>query len=445
MIHLSLKTAAELLALRSLDSLLEGSAVCLAAAAILRVMRRQNAAARFAVWFSALLSITAIPVLNGIWSPSAGVVSEQHAVISVSGSWALYFFSIWAVVAFVLFLRLAWSLYSLQILRRSCTEVGRDSLDPGVKETLQKHGAKRKVKLCTSRRVSVPAAIGLWKPAVVLPEWAITELSAGELNQIVLHELAHLRRWDDWTNLAQQIVRALFFFHPAIWWIDKKATLEREIACDDAVLAETARPRAYAQCLARLAEKSFAHRSLALAQAALGKVRQMSTRVAQILDANRPAPSGSVWRPVASVATLFVIACAAWFTNAPKLISFEDGDPSHAAVSVARVPGAAPSAVPLPTTSPAKVIPAGFSQKPEHQPVSTNKRATTKRAVARMTHGNELVHYTAAKSPAVPFTQTMWIVVETNQPVENGSVLQIQMWHVTILQSPAGNPTPQKI
>ena len=117
----------------------------------------------------------------------------------------------------------------------------------------------------------------------MIPDWALIELSSSELNQVVLHELAHLRRWDDWTNLAQQIIRALLFFHPAVWWIGKKAELEREMACDDAVLAETESPRAYAECLAHLAERSFVQRSLALAQAAIGRFHQTA-------DARRANP-----------------------------------------------------------------------------------------------------------------------------------------------------------
>ena len=88
------------------------------------------------------------------------------------------------------------------------------------------------------------------------------ELSAVELNAILLHELAHLRRWDDWTNLIQKIVGAVLFFHPAVWWIEKKLALEREMACDDLVLAKTASPRAYAECLVSLAEKSLLRRGL---------------------------------------------------------------------------------------------------------------------------------------------------------------------------------------
>ena len=134
--------------------------------------------------------------------------------------------------------------------------------------------------------------IGFVNPAVVIPRWLLQELSPSELQQILLHELAHLQRWDDWTNLAQKILKALLFFHPAAWWIEKQLSLEREMACDDAVVAETANPRAYAECLTHLAEKSFVRRSLALAQAALGRIRQTSLRVAA--DSRRgSAPSAA--------------------------------------------------------------------------------------------------------------------------------------------------------
>src|SRR6202011_3024466 len=98
------------------------------------------------------------------------------------------------------------------------------------------------------------------RPLVVIPAWARQELSTTELQAILLHELAHLRRWDDWTNLVQKIVGALLFFHPAVWWIEQRLSLEREMACDDVVLAETVSPRGYAECLLSLAEKSLLRR-----------------------------------------------------------------------------------------------------------------------------------------------------------------------------------------
>ena len=121
--------------------------------------------------------------------------------------------------------------------------------------------------MCTSESLRVPTAIGFIKPLVVIPAWAMRELSAVELNAILLHELAHLRRWDDWTNLIQKIVGALLFFHPAVWWIEKKLSLEREMACDDLVLVKAGqRPKVYAECLVSLAEKSLLRKGSGIGQ-----------------------------------------------------------------------------------------------------------------------------------------------------------------------------------
>jgi hypothetical protein len=197
--------------------------------------------------------------------------------------------------------------------------------------------------------------IGFVNPAVVVPRWLLQELSPSELQQILLHELAHLQRWDDWTNLAQKILKALLFFHPAAWWVEKQLSLEREMACDDAVVAETANPRAYAECLTHLAEKSFVRRSLALAQAALGRIRQTSLRVAQILDADRPSVPTHSWKPAVLLVAGFAIACATGISRAPRLVGFEDSFPKVAQVaSVASEPNIAlPSNVFLASYSPA--------------------------------------------------------------------------------------------
>src|SRR5258707_5357457 len=99
----------------------------------------------------------------------------------------------------------------------------------------------------------------------IFPDWVLQELSAEELKVVLLHEFAHLRRFDDWTNLLQKLVRTIFFFHPAVWWIERKLSLEREMACDEVVLAETENAQAYAECLVSLAEKSFVRSGLMLA------------------------------------------------------------------------------------------------------------------------------------------------------------------------------------
>jgi hypothetical protein len=135
--------------------------------------------------------------------------------------------------------------------------------------------------------------------------------------------LAHLRRHDDWTNLAQQILKALLFFHPAVWWIQNQLALEREIACDDAVLAQTTNPRSYAQCLVSVAEKSFMRSGVALAQAIVSRMRQTSQRVSRILDVNRSGAT-RIWKPALYSLAAFFAVCLASLRHAPELVAFED-------------------------------------------------------------------------------------------------------------------------
>jgi hypothetical protein len=171
--------------------------------------------------------------------------------------------------------------------------------------------------------VTAPAAIGFLRPAIVFPAWLLPQLSAAEIEVILLHENAHLCRWDQWTNLAQKFVKAVFFFHPAVWWIEDRLTLEREMACDDLVLAQSASPRAYASFLISFAERLQNRRGMALAQALLSRMRQMSMRVAQILDAKRPQRTG-LWKPLLGVgAGLLAVVCGA-APYGPRFVAFQN-------------------------------------------------------------------------------------------------------------------------
>jgi len=324
---LSLNQLARISAASMLNCMLQGIAIGLFAWILLRVMGRRNSSTRFAVWFSALLTIAALPVL-GVAASSARAGSVASA-ITVPGSWALDIFFVWAVIAGAALLRVGVGLWQLRKLRATCPVVAAQTLDPVLRGTLQEFQAVRAAALCQSDRLRVPTAIGFLKPVVVVPTWALQELSAAELNSILIHELAHLRRRDDWTNLAQQILKALLFFHPAVWWIESQLSLEREMACDDAVLATTSDPRGYAQCLVSVAEKSFVRRGLALAQAAVNRMRQTSLRVAQILDVNR---SGAIriWKPALFSVAAFSVACLVSLSRAPELVAFEDRLPEVA-------------------------------------------------------------------------------------------------------------------
>jgi beta-lactamase regulating signal transducer with metallopeptidase domain len=353
----ALNQLARLSAQSMLNCMLEGIAVGLFAWILLRLAGRRNSSTRFAVWFSALIAIAALPIL-GVAASSARAGSAGSA-ITLPSSWALVIFFGWALIAGMALIRLGVGLWQLRNLRANCTMIDPATLDPLLRATLQEFQAVRSVTLCHSGRLQVPTAIGFLKPAVVLPAWALKELSTAELNSILIHELAHLRRWDDWTNLAQQVLKALLFFHPAVWWIESKLALEREMACDDAVLAKTANPRGYAQCLISVAEKSFTRRGLALAQAAVNKVRQTSLRVSQILDVNRSS-AVPVWKPALYCVAAFFIACLVSLSHAPELVAFEDHS-SDAIASVNPAGATFASASELNSfAKPAVVTPASF-------------------------------------------------------------------------------------
>jgi beta-lactamase regulating signal transducer with metallopeptidase domain len=478
------------------DCLLQGTLIALFVGGILRVSGRQNSGARFAVWFSALVAIAALPLLGAAWWPHAANISAETAArpaISMPGSWAIYLFAGWAAIAAWHLLGVGRSLRHLYILRKSCVAVDPASLDPQLQETLARNQSPRPVALCTSDRVQVPTAIGLVKPAVVIPRWVMQELSTDELNQILLHELAHLRRWDDWTNLAQKIVKALFFFHPAVWWIERRVSLEREMACDDAVLAETASPRAYAECLAHLAEKTFIQRSVALAQAALGKIRHTSLRVARILDLNRDMNraqgTGRAWKPAASLIAAFALVCVLGVSRSPRLIAFSDGAPASSAapLDAAIVPetgteqlgkgrtsttrSAATLNASLETSEPqVRIVPASFN--PRQTPLQNSSHLVSGQSSKSKTgstfHLNNVRHVNAAQISARPakvlptdprevnihltnsdfapvFTETLFVVIQGN---ENGNpdqpLLQIQLWRVMVFH-PVVNPSSNRI
>ena len=106
---------------------------------------------------------------------------------------------------------------------------------------------------------SSPIALGFFRPVILLPEEHAVAPVPPETEHILRHELAHVRRRDDWANLAQNFVQAALFFHPAVWWISRRLSLEREIACDDYVLQRGAGPRVYALLLADLAGRIKRH------------------------------------------------------------------------------------------------------------------------------------------------------------------------------------------
>src|SRR5262249_24160486 len=319
---------AALLLDRMLISLIEGTLLAVAVTLLLRFLPRKNSQTRFGGWLTARRAILVLPLVRGGFRPPELNSMPGHALITLSSAWATYVVGIWAAIAGGGLMRVAAGVWQLRRLPGSCRQLSPELLGPELHEAINKLRSRR-VSILVSERVEVPCAIGFFRPAIVLPPWILEDLAANELKYVILHELAHLERWDDWSNLAQKLVKALLFFHPGVWWIEHKLSLDREMACDDAVVARAGSARLYAECLATVAEKSFLHRQYALVQAAVDRVRQLSLRVASILDRDRPKTS-RLWKPALPMVTAFAMLCAFSVSWTPELVRLS-GPPAGAA------------------------------------------------------------------------------------------------------------------
>ena len=144
----------------------------------------------------------------------------------------------------------------------------------------------RRAALGVSDSVRAAAVLGLTSPAIVVAPSALTALDDQELDQIVVHEWAHVQRRDDLARLVQRVIVALAGLHPAVWWIDRQLNLERETACDDWAVNATGSARGLAVCLTKLAAMPGRPADAVLLPAAFLS-SELTTRVVRLLDRGR--------------------------------------------------------------------------------------------------------------------------------------------------------------
>lgn len=161
---------------------------------------------------------------------------------------------LWLVGVTVLSLRLGISwLRALRLARRA----GRPAPAPWQRALGRLAGAlqlRRAVQLLESAAVEVPTVIGWLRPVVLVPATALSGLSPQQLEMVLAHELAHIRRHDFLVNLLQAVVETLMFYHPAVWWMSRRVRIERENCCDDLAVAVCGNALQYARALTRLEE-----------------------------------------------------------------------------------------------------------------------------------------------------------------------------------------------
>lgn len=434
---------ARMIAGRMLNSVIMGVVITIMVAAVLRIFKSSSSGTRFAIWFSVLIFIPAMPISVELFRSTSSTAALTR--ISLPVSWTYIVFAIWAGISAVGLLRLAIGIWRIRLLRRHCSPVDVTQLGSSVQDTIVGSRPERDFVLLQSERVRVPTAVGFFRPAVILPAWCLRELSEQELSAALIHEFGHLKRWDDWTNLFQKALHAVFFFHPAVWWLENRISLEREMACDELVLSATNNPRGYAQCLVSLAEKSAVQRSLTLAQAAVHRLHEMSLRVGQILEPRAPRGKQNLI-PAVSIAIPVMVIGFAMSLRAPTLIGFQAAAPEREGSSFK---------TPFHERGLAKVVPASFSSEQGSDSRSKSQpsvipaklrphRSLAKSSVIAFNRNSEMFqHHPVVAARFLPVRQmpvTSMLLVMDDQIVDSaGRVTRmVSVWRVTLYHpSPA--------
>jgi bla regulator protein blaR1 len=285
----------------------QGGSVAIAATIILRASRRMSATTRYHLWWITLAVVLALPTLSWLFAIAASsrhdatavsqVVSTPGGIVNVPPGPAgvvLPTPPAWLAPQLVI-LWLAWLVVSVGRILGACIGLRR------VKRAVSPFPASRERRLpawrsiCASGRranlvlssdVRAASVIGLASPTIAVAPSALEVLDDHELDQIIVHEWAHVQRRDDVARLIQRIIAAVAGLHPAIWWIDRQLDLERETACDDWAITAAGSGRSLAVCLTKLASLPGRDSGAVLMPAALIP-SALSTRVTRLLDGRR--------------------------------------------------------------------------------------------------------------------------------------------------------------
>lgn len=332
-----------------LHAVWQGFALVLPAAVALHLLRSRSSALRYRIGTLTLLSQLLASAATFAWcyAPITTIHSAKSmsmAVHTLPVRWQsvaqtvpwhqqlqlflanhLGQFVLMYLIGVVLFgLRLAGGWLYLQRLTQTATQPAASiclQLANRIRSTM---AIKTIVQVRESARIAVPMVVGVLKPVLLLPIGLVTNLTTREIEAVLAHELAHVKRYDYAVNLLQSVVEVLYFFHPALWWLSARVREEREHCCDDlAVQACGGDGRILARALAHVEELRLTpvQSTPALAMALATNRQQLLRRVQRMLGVpTRPFVSnGSLaGLTLATILLMSVSVYAVQKQNQPK-------------------------------------------------------------------------------------------------------------------------------
>jgi len=301
-----------------------------------------NAATRHLLWWMVLALVMILPFAAFQPRPDAAPVPEAPAAVAATGptapvpgplasqttprnvfplelhtgDWMAILICLWLPFALVQLCRNAWSFLYLRRLKRR-SRAAADALADRLRYWMETCGIHRPVRLLVSDRVGSPLATGFRHPAVILPSALLAQFNESELDHVLLHELAHVARRDDWSSLLARVIGAFAGLHPVVAWTLRQIARDRELACDEWVVAHLGEARPYAASLARLFEVCRERRRVALATGMAERASRLGERIEWLLAGGRQFTSRTSLLRVA-VATAALLALVAAGAQAPR-------------------------------------------------------------------------------------------------------------------------------
>jgi beta-lactamase regulating signal transducer with metallopeptidase domain len=299
----------------------QGCVLAALVALCLRMFPRLSAAARSLVWLNVFLLLILLHVLPAFHGQRPGMSTVHVPRVDLDLRWSIAVAAVWATLSLW---RAAQLLAEAIRVHRLAGRAAAMEPSPEIQALLSNGG--RRAQICASAEVERPSVFGFLRPRILIPPALAGQLTELELRQVVLHEMEHLHRADDWTNLLQKIALVLFPLNPALLWVERRLCAERELACDDRVLLSSGARKAYAVCLTRLAEYSMLRRGVSLALGAWERRPELVRRVHRIL--RRPVESMGKMQARLVTAGLMagVLGGTLMLARSPQLVGFAPGD-----------------------------------------------------------------------------------------------------------------------
>lgn len=306
------------------------------------LLRRASAAARHFVWVLATAGALALPLasvvaprfevaLPAVAAPPPAAVEAQRETpapteMAATGetavsaapappvasapavSVATVLSRIWALGAGLILALIGLSLWRTARLARHARPLAHAGLLREVRDLAVRLGVHRPVRVLQAPDASMPMTWGVMQPTVLLPAGFAT-WPASRRRAVLVHELAHVRRWDWATQLGARLACALYWWNPLAWVAARRLREERELACDDLVLTHGTVPSAYAGDLLEIARAFRASPATALAGVAMARRSELAGRLLAVLDAARSRRSlapGYAWSATAAAAVFLL-------------------------------------------------------------------------------------------------------------------------------------------